>query len=350
MKPTISHTRPRRPTRNLDNRNYGPAPLGDSAPFVETPSRAPPAAPNPQPKRDTSGPSAEGPPRQGTLKGRSPDPPPPLSSPPQPGSRVMARQARFSATWHHAVVSEVRITNGRTHVSVVWDDDTTTHAIPMSRIRTTHEPVAISVPPAPSSVSPFAHLCQGARVMARQTRHSSWCPATISGRHVYKGRLTVTVEWEGTSEGPSTAGIPTSRAKLLQTEASRPPTPPAHPTRIHPPQEGQSRPGSSERVSTTVVQAPLHDPQPQPRRRSATKNTSRWVPLKWPSLQRQSGLLETPQEPPCIPTGASVFTRKNFKGGLVHVHPNQLLDEWEGRSIDTPKNGDAGRTAMGDLR
>ena len=153
--------------------------------------------------------------------------------------------------------------------------------------------------------------------MARQTRHSSWCPATISGRHVYKGRLTVTVEWEGTSEGPSTAGIPTSRAKLLQTEASRPPTPPAHPTRIHPPQEGQSHPDSSERISTTAVQASLHDPRSQPRRRSATKNTSPWVPLTWPSLQRQSGFLATPHEPPCVPTGASVFTVNECWASLI---------------------------------
>ena len=43
----------------------------------------------------------------------------------------MARQARFSTAWHRAVVSEVRITNGRTHVSVIWSDGTTTLAIPL---------------------------------------------------------------------------------------------------------------------------------------------------------------------------------------------------------------------------
>lgn len=186
----------------------------------------------------------------------------------------MASQARFSTTWHRAVVSEVRITNGRTHVSVIWNGDTTTHAIPLSRIRAAQEPVAPSAPPTSLPVPSFAHLCQGARVMARQTRHSPWYPATISKRHTYKGRLTITVDWEGTSGGPSTAGIPTSRAKLLQADASRPPTPPAHPTRIHAPREGQSHPNSSTRAPTTVAQAPLHDPQSRPRRRSATKNTS----------------------------------------------------------------------------
>ena len=159
MKPTISHSRPRRSTRNLENRDHAPAHLGDSAPFAETPPRAPPAAPKPQPKHGISGPSTEGPPRQGALRGLSTDPPPPLSSQPQPGSRVTARQARFSTTWHHAVVSEVRITNGRTHVSVIWDDNTTTHPIPMSRIRATHEPVAspVPVPPASSGWTQCSH-------------------------------------------------------------------------------------------------------------------------------------------------------------------------------------------------
>ena len=274
MQPTVPRTRPHRSTRNLGNRNHPPAPLGSSVLFSETAPRAPPATSKPQPQQDTLGPSAEGPSRQETSRDRSSDPPPPLSSQPQIGSRVMARQARFSTTWHHAVVSEVRITNGRTHVSVIWNDDTTTNAIPLSRIRAAQEPVAPSAPPTSLPVSPFEHLCQGARVMARQTRHSPWYPATISKRHTYKGRLTITVDWEGTSGGPSTAGIPTSRAKLLQADASRPPTPPAHPTRIHAPREGQSHPNSSTRAPTTVAQAPLHDPQSRPRRRSATKNTS----------------------------------------------------------------------------
>ena len=98
--------------------------------------------------------------------------------------------------------------------------------------------------------------------MAKQTRHSLWCPATISKHHVYNGRLALTVDWEDTSEGPFTAGIPTSRVKLLLTEAPRPPTPPTYPTRIHLPQEGQSRPGSSERVPAIVTETPLHGPQP----------------------------------------------------------------------------------------
>ena len=138
--------------------------------------------------------------------------------------------------------------------------------------------------------------------MAKQTRYSPWCPATVSKRHVYNGRLTLTVDWEGASEGPFTADIPTSRVKPPSTEAPRPPTtPPAYPTRIHPPQEEQSRPGSPERVLTTVAGTPLQNPQTQLRRRSATKNNSQWAPLTWSSLRRQSGPLAPPKNHPASP-------------------------------------------------
>jgi len=184
--------------------------------------------------------------------------------------------------------------------------------------------------------------------MARQTRHSPWCPAMISKRHTYNGRLTITVDWEDTSEGPSTAGIPASRVKLLQADAPRPPTPPAHPTWIHSPREGQHHSNSSTGTPTTVTQAPTHGPQPQSRSRSATKNTSQWAPLTWPSLQRQLGPLAPPREPPCIPTGAPVLTvnecwaslilsgaktmeirtRNTLKRGTIYVATSGLGEVW----------------------
>ena len=184
--------------------------------------------------------------------------------------------------------------------------------------------------------------------MARQTRHSPWYPAMVSKRHTYNGRLTITVDWEDTSEGPSTAGIPASRVKLLQADAPRPPTPPAHPTWIHSPREGQHHSNSSTGTPTTVTQAPTHGPQPQSRSRSATKNTSQWAPLTWPSLQRQLGPLAPPREPPCIPTGAPVFTvnecwaslilsgaktmeirtRNTLKRGTIYVATSGLGEVW----------------------
>ena len=235
MQFTFPNTQPHVPTRVRSNRSHPPPPPGGSAFFAEMAApRAPPAAPKTRPQQDTLGPPAKGLSPQETFEGEPTGLPPPPPPRPQVGSRVTARQARFSTTWHHAVVSAVHVTNGRTHVSVIWDDDTTTHAIPLSRIRAAQEPTPPPAPPSPSPGSPFAHLCHGARVMARQTRHSPWHPATISQRHTYKGRLTITVDWEDTSEGPSTAGTPTSRVKLLQIDAPRPPAPPAHPTWIHP--------------------------------------------------------------------------------------------------------------------
>ena len=349
MQLTVPNTQqPHRPTRNLGNRNHPPPPLGESVLFAEPAPRAPPIAPKPQPPQDALGPPATGPSLQETPRGGSAGPPPLLSFRPRVGSRVMARQARFSTAWHRAVVSDVRITNGRTHVSVIWSDDTTTLAIPLSRVRAAQEPAVPPAPPDSLPEPPFAHLCQGARVMARQTRHSPWCPAMISKRHTYNGRLTITVDWEDTSEGPSTAGIPASRVKLLQADAPRPPTPPAHPTWTHSPREGQHHSNSSTGTPTTVTQAPTHGPQPQSRSRSATKNTSQWAPLTWPSLQRQLGPLAPPREPPCIPTGAPVFTvnecwaslilsgaktmeirtRNTLKRGTIYVATSGLGEVW----------------------
>ena len=70
--------------------------------------------------------------------------------------------------------------------------------------------------------------------------------------------------------------------------------------------------------------------------------------MAWPSLQRQPGPLEPPQEPPCIPTGASVFTvnecwaslilsgkktveirtRNTLKRGTVYVARSGLGEVW----------------------
>ena len=38
-----------------------------------------------------------------------------------------------------------------------------------------------------------------------------------------------------------------------------------------------------------------------------------------------------------MPMLVMALIRENSKGGLVHVHPNQLLGEWKERSIDTKK-------------
>ena len=246
MTPTTSRRRPRQtstttPIRNLQNRGHEQAPLGESAPPAGTSQRDPPAAPKPRPRRGASKRSAQEPPHREAPSALPEDLPPPLSSRPGPGSQVMARQASFSATWHHAVVSEVHNTNGRTHVSVVWDDGTITRAIPISRVRASRDSLTSPTPPGPQSVGPFAHLCQGARVMAKQTRYSPWCPATVSKRCVYNGRLTLTVKWEDAPEGPFTAGISTSRVKLPSATALRPPASPVFAMRIHPPQGEQNR-------------------------------------------------------------------------------------------------------------
>ena len=147
MTPTTntSRRRSRQPTRNLARRDHEPPPLGESTALAGAPSRAPPAAPKIRPQHSASGSSTQEPPRQAAPSTLPAGLPPPLSSPPGPGSQVMARQASFSSTWHHAVVSEVHITNGRTHASVVWDDDTTTRAIPLSRIRATRKPLDYGV-------------------------------------------------------------------------------------------------------------------------------------------------------------------------------------------------------------
>ena len=317
---THNHTCPHE-TRG--SRRRPPPSPGDLAFFAETAPRASPAAPKTRPQQGTLGPPAKGLSPQETLEGEPTGLPPPPPPRPRVGSRVTARQARFSTTWHHAVVSDVRVINGRTHVSVIWDDDTTTHAIPLSRVRAAEEPTPPPSPPGPLPGPPFAHFCRGARVMARQTRHSPWHPATISQRHTHKGRLTITVDWDDTSEGPSTAGIPTSRIKLFQIDAPRPPTPPAHPTWTHPtwthpPHEGQHGPGSSTRPPTTVTQAPAHDSRPPLRGRSATRNTSQWAPLTRPSLRQTSDPLPPPREPPYIPTGAPVL---NGQRVLELAHP-----------------------------
>ena len=322
MQSTSPNTKPHTPTRTRGSRRHPPPSPGDLAFFAETAPRASPAAPKTRPQQDTLGPSAKGLSPQETLEGDPTGLPPPPPLRPRVGSRVTARQARFSTAWHQAVVSDVRVINGRTHVSVIWDDDTTTHAIPMSRIRAAEEPAPPPSPSGPLPGLPFAHFCRGARVMARQTRHSPWHPATISQRHTHKGRLTITVDWDDTSEGPSTAGIPTTRIKLFQIDAPRPPTPPAHPTWTHPtwthpPHEGQHGPGFSTRPPTTVTHAPAHDSRPPLRGRSATRNTSQWAPLTRPSLRQTSDPLPPPREPPHIPTGAPVLTVNECWSSLI---------------------------------
>ena len=161
MQLTSPNTQPHMPTRARGSRRHPPPSPGDLAFFAETAPRASPAAPKTRPQQDTLGPPAKGLSPQETFEGEPTGLPPPPPPRPRVGSRVTARQARFSTTWHHAVVSAVHVINGRTHVSVIWDDDTTTHAIPLSRVRAAQEPTPPPAPPAPRRDPPLLTSAKG---------------------------------------------------------------------------------------------------------------------------------------------------------------------------------------------
>ena len=88
--------------------------------------------------------------------------------------------------------------------------------------------------------------------MAKQTRYSPWCPATVSKRHVYNGRLTLTVDWEGASEGPFTRRVSPPRAS--NSPRDRGPSTPDHPPLLH------TQRGSTHHRKNKAAPAPWNAP------------------------------------------------------------------------------------------
>ena len=152
---------------------------------------------------------------------RPPDPGFPWRSQPAEGDEVLARQASFSQSWHHAVITIARVSGKRTTYDVLWDDDSSSRGLPLSRIRrrspdtlpqTTSPPQTnglvststvppprpphLAGPPLPRSPSPAApdDLPLGTLVYARQSRHSQWYPATVLSHDDSHDRQTFTVQ------------------------------------------------------------------------------------------------------------------------------------------------------------
>ena len=106
---------------------------------------------------------------------RPPDPGFPWTSQAAMDDEVLARQASFSRTWHHAVVTATRTSGRHTACDIRWGDGSHTRALPLSRVRrlSSDAPLHAVDPPQPghqsSSTTP---LCATAPAGAQPQRSS----------------------------------------------------------------------------------------------------------------------------------------------------------------------------------
>ena len=199
------------------------------------------------------------PPPRGQGGERPPDPGFPWTSQPAMGDEVLARQASFSRTWHHAVVTATRTSGRHVTYDIRWDDGSNTRALPLSRVRrlSPDAPLHAIGPPQPGHQSSTTPLCAtapagaqpqrsspseptgdpplGALVDARQSRHSQWYPATILPHGGPHNRRTFTVQWLDTSDGATSSSIPRSRIRAQPPSPPPSPPPPLPAPAHHPP-------------------------------------------------------------------------------------------------------------------
>ena len=341
-------------------------------PMVPKTTRPQPAGTKPDPARQQLArlPNTIPPPSTSTKEGkRPPDPGFPWTSQPAMGDEVFARQAFFSRTWYHAVVTTTQTSGRHTTCDIRWNDSSHTCALPLSRVRrlSSDAPLHTADPPQPvhqlPSITPLSNANAptgtqrqrspplesaddpplGTLVDARQSRHSQWYPATILSHDGPHNRRTSTVRWLGTSDDETSSSFPRSWIR-----AQPPSPPPPLPASAHhsphisttPPDPPSilvhlRAPSPHGRVPAEQASCPAPLPRPGQTSRRASRNKTNLVPIAGtPSSFGPPH--NTPTIPaPSIPMGAPVLTVSACWAAPILMG----LNTWEIRVQNALKRG-----------